>query len=265
MRGTRRRWGALLPEVRIHTAPGLFLPRVYRSLTARAFSVIGRGGRRSSGGDTAIPSYRILSSGLAPGGVRARRVRGARSPARLSRTDSGASRGEVLHSVPNDHQSSRGLLPRMPATPAVRRAGRKGRRTGAMVRIARERVSDLFALAERESLGRQPELADRYVALARRIGMRYNVRLLREYRELYCRACSTFWVEGRTVRTRLRNGRRVRTCLKCGRRRRTLVRIPTLSSHPPPGGPREAPRDEGTLSGPVTEDADLTEEETEDE
>jgi ribonuclease P protein subunit RPR2 len=90
-----------------------------------------------------------------------------------------------------------------------------------MVRIARERVADLFALAEREARGGHPELADRYVSLARRVGMRYNVRLRQEYRELYCRSCSAYWVEGRTVRTRLRSGYRVRTCLRCGRQRRT--------------------------------------------
>jgi ribonuclease P protein subunit RPR2 len=89
-----------------------------------------------------------------------------------------------------------------------------------MVRIAAERISALFALAEREARGDFPELADRYVRLARRIGMRYNVRLPPEYAEAYCRGCSRFWVEGRTVRTRLRSGRRVRTCLVCGRERR---------------------------------------------
>ena len=93
-----------------------------------------------------------------------------------------------------------------------------------MVRIAGERISDLFAQAEREAFGRTPALADRYVALARRIGMRYNVRLLEEYAEVYCRGCSRFWVEGRTVRTRLRAGRRVRTCLACGRERRVPFR-----------------------------------------
>ncbi len=41
-----------------------------------------------------------------------------------------------------------------------------------------------------------------------------------EYRELYCRGCSAYWVEGRTVRTRLRGTGRVRTCLACGRSRR---------------------------------------------
>jgi ribonuclease P protein subunit RPR2 len=93
-----------------------------------------------------------------------------------------------------------------------------------MTRLAGERVNDLFALAESESARRgSGALPDRYVGLARKVGMRYNVRLLPEYRELYCRGCSTYWVEGRTVRTRLRSGRRVRTCLRCGRVRRTLV------------------------------------------
>ncbi|MGP8109522.1 MAG: ribonuclease P protein component 4 [Thermoplasmata archaeon] len=112
----------------------------------------------------------------------------------------------------------------MPAASTVRRGGRRGRRTGSMVRIAGERIADLFALAEREAVASHGDLAHRYVVLARKVGMRYNVRLLREYRELYCRTCSVFWVEGRTVRTRLRSGRRVRTCLACGRERRTPVR-----------------------------------------
>lgn len=117
-----------------------------------------------------------------------------------------------------------------------------------MVRIAHERIDDLFALAERESHGDHPKLADRYVALARRIGSRYNVRLLPEYRELYCRGCSVFWVEGRTVRTRLRSGRRVRTCLACGRERRTSLRTQRL---PPtgrlPGGVGAVPRDDAAV------------------
>jgi len=105
-----------------------------------------------------------------------------------------------------------------------------------MVRIARERISTLFALAEVEATHGHPELADRYVTIARRVGTRYNVRLLPEYRELYCRGCSAFWVEGRTVRTRLRSGRRVRTCLRCGRARRSLVRPSARAPTPPLDG-----------------------------
>jgi ribonuclease P protein subunit RPR2 len=94
-----------------------------------------------------------------------------------------------------------------------------------MLRVARERISVLFALAESEAASGSLALSDRYVDLARRIGTRYNVRLMPEYRELYCRGCSRYWVEGRTVRTRFRSGRRVRTCIACGRVRRVPVRV----------------------------------------
>jgi ribonuclease P protein subunit RPR2 len=131
---------------------------------------------------------------------------------------------EVLRPLPGDNRAACGVLPGVRAPPAVTSNGRRGRRTGTMVRIARERLTGLFQLAEQESARGHGELADRYVTLARRIGMRYNVRLPREFRELYCRRCSAFWVEGRTVKTRLRGGRRVRTCLRCGGARRTSLR-----------------------------------------
>lgn len=115
-------------------------------------------------------------------------------------------------------------------------------------------------------MDRHSELSDRYVTLARRIGMRYNIRLPREYRELYCRACSTYWVEGRTVRTRLRGGHRVRTCLKCGYQRRTVSIVPRAPRpHIPGAGTRELRRDEGALSVPVGDEPDLMDEETEEE
>jgi ribonuclease P protein subunit RPR2 len=138
-----------------------------------------------------------------------------------------------------------------------------------MLRVARERISTLFVLAEVEASSDHLPLSDRYVALARRIGARYNVRLLPEYRELYCRGCSRFWVEGRTVRTRLRGGRRVRTCLVCGRVRRVSVRPHrTAIRSPPEGIAREPPRVESGLATAVLEEGgdeepadDATEEE----
>ncbi len=132
-----------------------------------------------------------------------------------------------------------------------------------MVRIAGERIADLFALAESESARPHPELANRYVVLARKIGMRYNVRLLPEYRELYCRRCSAFWVEGRNVRTRLRAGVRVRTCLACGRERRTRLhpsRSPATQSLP--AGPSPVSRDEASVA---EVELDSPEEQDEDE
>ncbi len=134
-----------------------------------------------------------------------------------------------------------------------------------MVRIARERISTLFALAGREAAAGDLARADRYVVLARRVGTRYNVRLLPEYRELYCRGCSSFWVEGRTVRTRFRSGRRVRTCLRCGRARRTPLRdAPPSAGRGPESEPLSILRDDVVLSEAPSE-APLEEEEEEEE
>jgi ribonuclease P protein subunit RPR2 len=119
-------------------------------------------------------------------------------------------------------------MPRRPASTG--RRGRLGRRTALTVQVARERIRDLFVLAAIESDGGRPELADRYVALARKVGTRYNVRLPGPLREMCCRACSSYWVEGRSVRTRLRAGVRVRTCLACGAVRRTRLGLRPLPS-----------------------------------
>lgn len=125
-----------------------------------------------------------------------------------------------------------------------------------MVRVARERIADLFALAEREAERPSGELANRYIELARRVGTRYNVRLPAEYRELYCRGCSTYWVEGRTVRTRLRGARRVRTCLRCGRTRRIPLRRARRVSGAADGLAIPAHRAEEALVGPASDDED---------
>ncbi len=126
-----------------------------------------------------------------------------------------------------------------------------------MIRIAQERITGLFALAAVEARRGEPARADRYVALARRVGTRYNVRLLNEYRELYCRRCSAYWTEGSSVRTRLRRGVRVRTCLKCGGTRRVRVRRidPRARSAAESQRPR-APLSMAALVGEGPEDAD---------
>lgn len=81
--------------------------------------------------------------------------------------------------------------------------------------LAAERIAQLFAQAE-ASFARHPERADRYVRLARKIGMRHNVRLAR-YRLSYCRGCGRFLKLGVNARARTRSDKRVVfTCLGCG-------------------------------------------------
>ncbi|MCI4334824.1 MAG: hypothetical protein L3K04_04275 [Thermoplasmata archaeon] len=133
--------------------------------------------------------------------------------------------------------------------PGGARRGRRGRRTSEMIRIAGERINHLFALAEVESRAPGGPLPDRYVRLARRIGARYNVRVPASYRERYCRSCSVYWVEGRTVRTRLRGGGRSRTCLRCGAVYRRRVAASRATGAPlPVGSPTEALPEEPQLS-----------------
>jgi ribonuclease P protein subunit RPR2 len=119
-----------------------------------------------------------------------------------------------------------------------------------MIRVAHERVGVLFSLAEVEARSRSNLLPNRYVELARKIGMRYNVRVPPEYRNSYCRRCSTYWVEGRTLRTRLRDGHRVQTCLLCGAIRRVRLGTPRTrgSTVEGSGWPR------GTSSEPIPVD-----------
>ncbi len=94
--------------------------------------------------------------------------------------------------------------------------GRKGKRTKNMVNIAGERIDILFNLAEEEALIHNLHRADRYVELARKIGMRYNVRIPRRYRKRYCKHCHSYFLPSVNCRVRIRGNRIVIFCENCG-------------------------------------------------
>ncbi|MEM2943052.1 MAG: ribonuclease P [Candidatus Bathyarchaeia archaeon] len=84
--------------------------------------------------------------------------------------------------------------------------------------IAKQRIERLFTLAE-DCFKESPILANRYVGLARRIGMKCRVRIPKPLRMRYCRVCGHFLVPGINSRVRTRpdsKGRVVVTCLNCG-------------------------------------------------
>lgn len=90
--------------------------------------------------------------------------------------------------------------------------------------IAMQRIRTLFELAK-ENIRKEPELAQRYAQIARRIAMRTRVKLPTEYRRLICRHCKSFIYPGINSRVRVQRRREphvVITCLVCG----TAVRIP---------------------------------------
>jgi ribonuclease P protein subunit RPR2 len=82
--------------------------------------------------------------------------------------------------------------------------------------LARDRVKILVASALKE---KDDKLAARQAMQAKKIAMRFRLRLAYDIRQLYCKRCKRFIVPGRNSRIRLgrSNTRAVRiTCLRCG-------------------------------------------------
>ncbi|HLD85740.1 MAG TPA: ribonuclease P [archaeon] len=82
------------------------------------------------------------------------------------------------------------------------------------IKIARERIAILIAEAEKADA----QFSKRYVRLAKKIGMRYNVRLPPKAKRMFCKYCFAKLTHG----WRIKNKVRYTTCKSCGR----TVRFP---------------------------------------
>ena len=92
--------------------------------------------------------------------------------------------------------------------------------------IASQRVTTLFRLAKK-TFKEDPQLAQRYVTLARKIAMAAKIRLPRQYRLQVCRHCKSFIQAGANSRIRIQQQREphiVITCLNCGKHMRIPLR-----------------------------------------
>lgn len=104
----------------------------------------------------------------------------------------------------------------------------KRRRNKALERkMARRQITSLFLIAEKEALNSRQDRANRYVHLARRMAMRYNISL-GHYRRHFCRECGAFLVPGRSATYRLNRGKVVMTCGRCGH----IYRFPYKGAKP---------------------------------
>jgi len=90
-------------------------------------------------------------------------------------------------------------------------------------RIATERIQILFGLAEKE-LRKHPNRSRRYVELARKIGMRYNVRLPKELKKKFCKDCNTLLKPGLTSTARIQNKTLTIRCMFCNKIYRQKVK-----------------------------------------
>jgi ribonuclease P protein subunit RPR2 len=87
-------------------------------------------------------------------------------------------------------------------------------------KIAKERIEKLFKEAERRAKEGRLELSNRYVEIARKIAMKYLVRIPKDAKMRYCRKCGSYLVPGKNCRVRLQKHKVVVTCLNCGNVRR---------------------------------------------
>jgi len=81
-------------------------------------------------------------------------------------------------------------------------------------KIAKQRIRILFEQAEKV-FKKDPKLADRYVAIARRIAMKARVRIPKELKRRFCKHCYAYLVPGVNCRVRLVGQKVVYYCFKC--------------------------------------------------
>lgn len=101
--------------------------------------------------------------------------------------------------------------------PAKRRAPRRrSKRPESQTRIANERIDILFGLAEKEFKS-HPERSHRYAELARKISMRYNVKIPKQLKGRLCNYCYRYLVPGKNCMVRSNSAHQAMEirCISC--------------------------------------------------
>ena len=81
-------------------------------------------------------------------------------------------------------------------------------------KIALERINILFKEAK-SMFKEEPKLADKYIKLARKISMKYKVKIPSKFKRRFCKHCHKYLVPGKNVRIRTHKGHMVYYCLNC--------------------------------------------------
>lgn len=88
------------------------------------------------------------------------------------------------------------------------------KKTDSFKNVALERIVVLFGQAEK-MFKTDKKLSNRYVALARKIAMRFKVTIPAALRKRFCKHCYVFLVPSVNARVRLQNQKVVYYCLEC--------------------------------------------------
>jgi ribonuclease P protein subunit RPR2 len=89
------------------------------------------------------------------------------------------------------------------------------------------KVADAIILSAIDESHKDLELAKRQADLARKVSLRFNLRLGYPLKRFTCHGCKSLIVPGVNARVRLQPGKSMKlliTCLECGRVNRKLLR-----------------------------------------
>ena len=85
--------------------------------------------------------------------------------------------------------------------------------------VATERISILLDEAEK-NFSKYPERSHRYAEIARKIKLKYRVKMAPNLKRRLCKKCHKFMVPGKNCRIRIHSSRLIYTCTECGDIRR---------------------------------------------
>lgn len=88
------------------------------------------------------------------------------------------------------------------------------KKPSANVNTAKEHIASLLNQAKKASKDNLP-LANRYVTLARKIAMKFKVRMTPAQKRLFCPYCYKFLLPGKTSRVRIHGSKLIYYCLSC--------------------------------------------------
>ena len=88
---------------------------------------------------------------------------------------------------------------------------------------ALEGIKVLFNEAKIQ-FSKNPGLSNRYVKLARKLGMKHNIRMPRELKRKFCKHCYSYLVPNKNCRVRIHKSRVIYYCSKCKKFMRFVLR-----------------------------------------
>jgi len=92
------------------------------------------------------------------------------------------------------------------------------------IEIAKKRIDKLFLLAEKNAKNSRFDLSDRYIKIARKIAMRYQIKINKDQKRKFCKHCYSYILPNINSRIRINRGKIIIFCKNCNKYTRILLK-----------------------------------------